>query len=406
MPELLAPAGNFEKLKAALLYGADAVYFAGDKFGMRAAAGNFSTEELAEAVRYCHKRGKKAYITVNTFPHEDEYAELEKYLVSIKSVSPDAIIAGDDGVIELTKEIAPEIPIHLSTQTSTVSSAVCRAKFKSGIKRIVLARELTLEEIRMIRKNTPPELELEVFIHGSMCVSYSGRCMLSEYFTGRDANEGLCTQPCRWHFNFAHIYEDDRQDDVLRVEQTGEGTFFFSSKDLCMIEHIPELIEAGIDCFKIEGRMKSAYYTAVTSNAYRMAIDAYSGGPEKYKYDPAWLKELESVSHREYDTGFFFERPGKDAKLTKTPGYVREKSYLAVVKKGAPAGELALIEQRNKLSLGDTAEIISPGQVGRVFEVNELYDADMNPIKSIPHPKMEAYVRLPFDAKEGDIIRA
>ena len=406
MPELLAPAGNFEKLKSALLYGADAVYFAGESFGMRAAAGNFDENELIAAIKYCREHKKKAYLTINTFPREYEYPALEMYLQKVKTAAPDAVIAADDGVIELMKEIAPEIPIHLSTQTSTVSSAVCRARFRAGIKRIVLARELTLDEIKMIRKNTPSELELEVFIHGSMCISYSGRCMLSKYFTGRDANNGLCTQPCRWHFNFAHISEDARKDDVLRVEESENGTFFFSSKDLCMIEHIPELIDAGIDCFKIEGRMKSAYYTAVTSNTYRMAIDRYIKNPAGYKFDLAWQNELESVSHREYDTGFFFNRTDNDPKLTENFGYVKEKSYLAVVTKGAESGYPVAIEQRNKVAVGEKAELLTPGLIGRPFTVSQLYDEEMSPIDSIPHPRMKAFIILPYDAKTGDIIRA
>ena len=406
MPELLAPAGNFEKLKAAVLYGADAVYFAGTGFGMRAAADNFTIEELSEAVRYCRQKGKRAYVTVNTMPRENEYGALEKYLAQLGEIKPDALIIADPGVIGLARRYAPDAELHLSTQMSTVSSSSCNFWHKCGIKRIVLARELKLDEIKEIRKNVDEDLELEVFIHGSMCISYSGRCLLSEYFTGRNANNGKCTQPCRWNFSFADIVEEKRPDDVIGVEQSPGGTFFFSSKDLCMIEHVPELIEAGISSFKIEGRMKSAYYTAVTSNAYRMAIDKYLENKDAYAFDPAWLRELESVSHREYDTGFFFDSPREDAKTTHGTGYSREKAYLAVVESYDEKTGLAAIEQRNKLSVGDAAEIITPGSTGRPFVIDSLFSRDMEPIESAPHPKMKAYVKLPFKASPGDIIRA
>ncbi|MBQ4054257.1 MAG: U32 family peptidase, partial [Clostridia bacterium] len=249
MPELLSPAGNFEKLKAAVLYGADAVYFAGETFGMRAAADNFDTEQLAKAIKYCHDRGVRAFITVNVMPHEDEYPALKEYFKSLAPLSPDALIIADVGVIDLAKEYVPNAEIHISTQANTMSSAACRCWMKMGAKRIVLARELTFDEIRRIRDNIPPELELEAFIHGSMCVSYSGRCLLSQYYTGRSANDGRCTQPCRWEYRFAEIAEVKRPDDVLTVCETPSGSFTLSSKDMCMIEHIPELIKSGIDSF-------------------------------------------------------------------------------------------------------------------------------------------------------------
>ena len=405
MPELLSPAGNFEKLKAAVLYGADAVYFAGETFGMRAAADNFDTEQLAKAIKYCHDRGVRAFITVNVMPHEDEYPALKEYFKSLAPLSPDALIIADVGVIDLAKEYVPNAEIHISTQANTMSSAACRCWMKMGAKRIVLARELTFDEIRRIRDNIPPDLELEAFIHGSMCVSYSGRCLLSQYYTGRSANDGRCTQPCRWEYRFAEIAEVKRPDDVLTVCETPSGSFTLSSKDMCMIEHIPELIKSGIDSFKIEGRMKSAYYTAVTTNAYRMAIDSYLHDPEDYKFDPLWLRELESVSHREYDTGFFFGAPNSDPKTTYNPGYLREKAYIAVVTGYDPETGIADLEQRNKTSIGDTLELITPGKTGRRFVMNELWDEENNPIESAPHPKMKCRTRLPFEAKPGDIIR-
>lgn len=405
MPELLSPAGNFEKLKAAVLYGADAVYFAGENFGMRAAADNFDIETLGEGIKYCHDRGVRAFITVNVMPHEDEYPALKEYFKKLEPLHPDALIIADPGVIDLAKEIIPDAEIHISTQANTMSSAACKSWMSMGAKRIVLARELTFDEIRRIRENIPSELELEVFIHGSMCVSFSGRCLLSEYYTGRSANDGRCTQPCRWEYRFAEIAEVKRPDDVLTVCETPTGSFTLSSKDMCMIEHIPELIKSGVDSFKIEGRMKSAYYTAVTTNAYRMAIDAYLRNPEEYKYDPLWLRELESVSHREYDTGFFFGAPNSDPKTTHNPGYLREKAYIAVVTGYDPETGIANLEQRNKVSVGDTLELITPGKTGRQFVLSDLWNENGEPIESAPHPKMKCSTRLPFEARVGDIIR-
>ena len=281
MVELLSPAGNFEKMKSALNYGADAVYLAGNVFGMRSAADNFTNDELYEAVEYAHNLGKKVYLTVNTMPHEHEYSVLREYLTALKDCKIDAMIVADLGVMATIQEILPEMEIHVSTQASIVSVAAAKAYIALGAKRLVLARELTLGEIKKIRAGIPDEIELEAFVHGSMCVSYSGRCMLSHHITGRDANRGACAQPCRWNFT---LVEEKRPDMPLPIEQNEHGTFIMSSKDMCTIEHIPELIEAGIKSFKIEGRMKSAYYTAVVSNAYRMAIDAYYRDKENYKF--------------------------------------------------------------------------------------------------------------------------
>ena len=405
MPELLSPAGNFEKLKSAVLYGADAVYFAGEAFGMRAAADNFDIDELGQAIQYCHDHNVRAFITVNVMPHEDQYQELREYFTKLAPFAPDALIIADVGVIELAKELIPNAEIHISTQASTMSSAACKAWMKLGAKRVVLAREVTLDEIRKIKASIPDELELEVFIHGSMCVSYSGRCLLSEYYTGRSANDGKCTQPCRWEYRFAEIAEVKRPDDILTVCETPSGSFTLSSKDMCMIEHIPELIEAGITSFKIEGRMKSAYYTAVTTNAYRMAIDSYMSDPENYHFDPLWLRELESVSHREYDTGFFYGAPNTDPKTAHNPGYLREKAYIAVVTGYDSETGIAYLEQRNKMCVGDTLELITPGKTGRQFELSELWNENNETIESAPHPKMKCSTRLPFEAKPGDIIR-
>ncbi len=406
MKEILSPAGNPEKLRAAILYGANAVYLAGQTFGMRAAADNFSPDELRDAVAYAHARNVRVYVTVNTMPRTAEYPRLAAYLDELADAGADAVIVSDMGVLSLVRERHPELEIHISTQASAVSAASCRAYAALGARRVVLARELTLDEIAAIRRETPPELELEAFIHGSMCISYSGRCLLSNHFTGRDANRGMCAQPCRWNFNEVRVAEEKRPDDVLTLEQYPEGTFVMSSKDMCMIEHIPELMASGIDSFKIEGRMKSAYYAAVTTNAYRIAIDRYERDPENYRFDPALLRELESVSHREYATGFYFDDPAKEAQVVSQGGYLREKAYLATaLSYDASTGE-ALFIQRNKLTRGETVELITPGAVGKPFTAADLFDENGAPIESAPHPGMHFRLAVPFPVSPGDILRS
>ena len=418
-PELLSPAGNFEKLRAALLYGADAVYLAGQSFGMRSAADNFTVEELYEAVKYTHERGKKVYLTLNTMPHGDEYQPLREFLGEIKDAEIDAFIVADLGVMATLKSIIPDAEIHISTQASIVSPEAALAYVALGAKRLVLARELNIEEIKAIRAAIPADIELEAFVHGSMCVSYSGRCLLSNMMTERDANRGRCTQPCRWNYI---IYEEKRPDLPIPIEQTELGTFIMSSKDMCTVEHVPELIRAGINSFKIEGRMKSAYYTAVVTNAYRMAIDAYLSDPEGYEFDPAWYRELESVSHREYCTGYYFDKPIENAQLSTMTGYIRDKAYFATateqdvpceleklaasgVELENEGGRLYRFIQRNKVKLGDRAELISPGKIGNPLTVNEIYLPDGSPVESAPHPSMIFWCRVPFEVFEGDIMR-
>lgn len=406
MPELLSPAGNREKLEAAIRYGADAVYLAGECFGMRAFADNFTIEGLKEAVAFAHERGVKVYLTVNTMPREAEYPLLHAYFEALKEVLPDALIIADVGVLALAKEILPEVELHLSTQANATSAAACRAWHQMGVKRIVLARELTLEEIKEIRKNTPDSLELEAFIHGSMCVSYSGRCLLSGFFTGRDANRGACAQPCRWSYHVKNVTvtEEKRPDLPITVEECEGESFVFSSKDTCMIRHIPELMESGIDSFKIEGRMKSAYYTAVVTNTYRMAMDAYRAG--NYCFDERWQRELESVSHREYATGYYFTDSKEDANLTTVDGYIKEKAYLATVVGYDPKSGEAEFVQKNKFFANDTLELLTPGKTGIPFVAGALFDAAHSPIESTPHPYMHFYMKMPFPVKIGDIIRS
>ncbi len=421
--ELLSPAGNFEKLRAAVLYGADAVYLAAKRFGMRAASDNFTKEELTDAVAYCHARGVKLYVTVNVMPHTEEYSGeggLDALLLYLAGIGVDAVIVSDIGVVTRIREIAPSLEIHISTQASAVSAQACLAWHRLGAKRIVLARELSLSDIRTIRKNLPDEVELETFIHGAMCIAYSGRCLLSNYFTGRDANHGACAQSCRWCYAEAgqspstelELSESNRPDipvALTAVEERGE-TFFMSSRDMCMIDHIPELEESGISSYKIEGRVKSAYYTAVVTNAYRMALDRYRADPAHYAMDPLWYRELCSVSHREYDTGFFYGSPAENANVVTSLGYIREKAYLATATADATEPDTDGLYhvpfiQRNKVVTGETVEVISPGKCGAACVASDMRDADGNSIASAPHPGMPFTLSLPFPVKEGDILR-
>ena len=404
-PELLAPAGNFEKLKAAVLYGADAVYLAGNAFGMRAAADNFTNEEIVEAAAYAHERGVKVYVTVNTMPRTNEYEALEEYIGFLATSGVDALIVSDLGVLSLVKRIAPDMEIHVSTQASSVSTYDVLAWRDLGAKRVVLARELTMKEVAEICKNIPNDTDIECFIHGAMCVSYSGRCLLSNFYTGRDSNRGACAQPCRWNYRTLEVFEEKRPDQPLSLYEDKDGTFIMSSRDMCMIEHVPELIEAGITSFKIEGRMKSAYYTAVVTNAYRMAIDAYFADPENYKFNPEWLDELCSVSHRDYATGYWFDLPSESAQVCENMGYIREKAYIATAVAYDAASGYATFYQRNKVSRGEKVELISPGKIGRGFVAEEILDENGEAIESAPHPAMLFKVRVPFEVKKGDILR-
>ena len=404
-PEILSPAGNFEKMRAAILYGADAVYLAGSRFGMRAAADNFTVDELREAVAYAHERGVKVYLTLNTMPREDEYPALREYLTELSDIDIDAMIIADVGVLFLVKELLPKMEIHISTQANAVSAAACLAWYHLGAKRVVLARELTLEEIKAIRAAIPDDLELECFIHGSMCISYSGRCLLSNHVIGRDANRGMCAQPCRWNYTFrAEIAEEKRPDTVITLEEMGGETFMMASRDTCTIEHVPELIEAGINSFKIEGRMKSAYYTAVVTNTYRMAFDSYFSG--NYEYNPEWYRELESVSHRDYATGYYYSDSHTDANLASNNGYIKDKAYLAVVEAYDEKTGEATLTQRNKMCVGDEIELVTPGAVGRALIVTPLLNENREPIEATSHPYMKFYMQMPFAVKAGDIIRA
>ena len=407
-PEILAPCGNFEKLRFAVLYGADAVYLAGEQFGMRTASDNFTREELKSAIDFAHERGVKVYVTVNILPHPAEAKRLPEYLEFLETVKPDALIISDLGVFSMAKRYAPSIELHVSTQASTVNAEACKTWYSLGAKRIVLARELSLEEIKSIRADIPEDLELEAFVHGAMCVSYSGRCLLSNFFTCRDANRGNCAQPCRWEYNVheikAQISEVKRPEDVIEVIQDKNGTYLFSSKDMCMIEHIRELCEAGIDSLKIEGRVKSAYYTAVTTNAYKSEVNAYFENPSQYRMNPYSLEILESVSHRRYGTGYYFDEPIENAQIAEEGGYIREKAFLATVEEYDAEACRCTLLQRNKTSEGERVRVISPFLEAREMVLEDMRDEKGEPIPSSPHPKMLYSVKAPFEMKVGDIL--
>ena len=398
IPELLSPAGDPEKMRFGIAYGADAVYMAGQRFGMRAAAANFDDEALRRCIAEAHAHGVKCYITVNIMPSCRDLPALPAYLELLQDAGADAMIVADVGVIRMAQKYAPKVPLHISTQTSILNPEAANFWADMGAERVVLARELSLDEIAEIRAKTPKSLEIEAFVHGAMCISYSGRCLISQYMTGRDANPGACAQPCRWNYS---LMEEKRPGEFFPVEEDSRGTYLYNSKDMCMIEHIPDLLEAGIDSFKIEGRMKSAYYTACVTNAYKLALrDAQSGNP----FNPACMDELNGVSHREYCTGFWYTSPHEQANIVGKNEYLCEKAFLATVTEYDPVTGLAKCFQRNKMFGNSDVQLLSPGKLGRTVHVSGLYDIEMNPIDSTPHPCMEFYMKVD-SALPGDIIR-
>ena len=393
-PELLAPAGDREKLEMALHYGADAVYLAGKQYGLRAFAGNFDPEGLREAVRMSHAQGAAVHVTVNVLPHEAELPKLPAYLEQLADAHCDGLIVADLGVMALAKRYAPDVPLHVSTQFGVINSETARVLYDIGAKRVVLAREMRLDEIAEIRAHTPPELELEAFVHGAMCVSFSGRCLLSNYMTGRDGNGGVCAQPCRWKY---HLLEEKRPGQLFEITEDERGTHIMNSRDMCMIEHIPELIAAGISSFKIEGRMKSAYYAAVSTNAYRHAIDdALEGKP----FDPDWLAECYKMSHREYSTGFYFGEPGQ---YYQDNMYSSDADVVAVVERWD--GTEAFLTERNKFFRGDTLELLNREGKPIRFAAEDLRDGEGTPIDCANHPMMPLRMRLPAPAERLSILR-
>lgn len=401
-PELLVPASSLEVLKIAVIFGADAVYIGGEAFGLRAKAKNFSMEEIKEGIAFAHAHDVKVYITANILAHNDDLEGARAYFEELREIKPDALIISDPGMFMLAKEVCPEIERHVSTQANNTNYATYLFWQQLGAKRVVSARELSLAEIQEIRAHIPDDLEIETFIHGAMCISYSGRCLLSNYFTGRDANQGACTHPCRWKYA---VVEESRPGEYLPVYENERGTYIFNSKDLCMIDHIPELMESGIDSFKIEGRMKTALYVATVARTYRKAIDDYKVSPELYREHLPWyLDQISNCTYRQFTTGFFFGKPSEEAQIYDSNTYVKEYTYLGIVGEQNAQG-FYRIEQRNKFSVGEEIEVMKPNGDNITVTVKEIQDEEGNHMESAPHPKQVLYIDLGYPLEKFDILR-
>ena len=400
--ELLVPAGSLEVFRVAVLYGADAVYIGGEAFGLRAKAKNFSFEDMKEAVKFAHERGVRVYVTANILAHNDDLDEVEAYFKELEEVGVDALIISDPGVFMIAKRVLPNMELHVSTQANNTNYGTYNFWHDLGAKRVVAARELSLKELKRIRAEIPEDMEIEAFVHGAMCISYSGRCLLSNFLTGRDANQGACTHPCRWKYS---LMEETRPGEYFPVEETERGTFIFNSKDLCMIEHIPELVDAGIDSFKIEGRMKTALYVATVARTYRKALDDYAKGREVYEANLPWYREeIAKCTYREYTTGFFFGKPGADAQIYDSNTYVKNYTYLGLIGEDVRDG-LYPFEQRNKFSVGDVIEIMKPNGENVEVTVRRLVDEDGNDVESAPHPKQKLWIDVDAQVEPWDILR-
>lgn len=403
-PELLAPAGNFEKLKYALHYGADAVYCAGKRFGLRAKADNFTMDELEKAVNYVHEQGKHIYVTLNMIPHNNDLEGLPEYVSTLKKIGVDAVLVADPGVFAIVRETEPNLKVSISTQANNTNWKSAEFWYKQGARRIVLARELGLEEMKTIVQKTPEDMEIETFVHGAMCISYSGRCLLSHYMTGRNSNQGDCAHPCRWKY---HLIEETRPDEDFRIEEDETGSFIFNSKDLCLINHIPELMDAGIDSLKIEGRMKSLYYVATVVQAYRQVIDYFYDNPNEKVVDPKYFEELRKVSHRNYTTGFYEHKTTEKDQNYGTSSYTRLYDFAGIVKSYDDETGIALIQQRNKISCGEEIEVIVARSKEGYYtqKVCILQDEKGNALESTPHPKMLYTMKMDHPVKPMDILR-
>ncbi len=399
--ELLAPAGDLERLKIAIMYGADAVYLGGQIFGLRAAAKNFTLEDLKEGVDYAHERGVKVYITANIIPHNEDFQGLSEYLKAIYQIGIDAVIVSDPGTFTIVKETVPNMEIHISTQANNTNYRTVKFWGDLGASRVVLARELNFEEIKEISNKIPEDLELEAFVHGAMCMSYSGRCLLSNYMVNRDANRGECAQPCRWKYN---LVEEKRPGEYIQVIEDEKGTYFMNSKDLCMIEYIPQIIDSGISSLKIEGRMKTTYYVAMAVKAYRAAIDSYYENPSNWKFNPKWMNELKKASHRDFTSGFYLDKPSDDDHHYDNKSYVRDYSFIGLVKDYDPSTKIATVEQRNRFFLGDEIEVTGPKEEINMT-VSEMWNEDMNPIEVAPHPQQIIKIRMERPVEENYILR-
>lgn len=400
-PELLIPASSLEVLKVAVMFGADAVYIGGEAFGLRAKAKNFSLDEMREGIAFAHEHDVKVYVTANILAHNYDLAGVRTYFEELKEIKPDGLIIADPAIFEIAGEVCPEIDRHISTQANNTNYGTYKFWHKLGATRVVTARELSLEEIKEIRANIPDELEIETFVHGAMCISYSGRCLLSNFMVGRDANQGACTHPCRWKYS---IVEETRPGEVMPVFENERGTYIFNSKDLCMIEHIPEIIEAGIDSLKIEGRMKTALYVATVARTYRKAIDDYQKDPELYKQNMPWyLDQISNCTYRQFTTGFFFGKPNEEAQIYDNNTYVKEYTYLGII--GEEKDGTYRIEQRNKFSVGEKIEVMKPNGENIEVTVKRILTEDGVEQESAPHPKQVLYVDLGIQVDEFDILR-
>lgn len=401
-PEVLAPASSLEVLKTAVYYGADAVYIGGEMYGLRAKAKNFSKEDMAEGIRFAHEHGKKVYVTANITAHDRDLEGVQKYFEELKEIGPDALIISDPGVFQIATEICPEIDIHISTQANNVNYRTFRFWHKLGATRVVTARELSIKEIADIDAHIPEDLEIETFVHGAMCISYSGRCLLSNYFTGRDANLGACTHPCRWKYA---VMEESRPGEYLPVYENERGTFIFNSKDLCMLEHISDLLDAGIDSFKIEGRMKTALYVATVARTYRKAIDDCLESEEKYRANMDWYhREISRCTYRQFTTGFYYGKPNEESQIYDSNTYQSDAVYLGTVYETDRKGR-ARIEQRNKFCVGDVIEIMKPDGRNVACQVLQIQDDQGEKMESAPHPKQELWLTLSETAETGDLLR-
>ncbi len=400
-PELLVPAGSLEVLKIAVVFGADAVYIGGEAFGLRAKARNFSREDMEEGIAFAHARDVKVYVTANILAHNEDLTGVREYFLELKEIGPDALIISDPGVFQAAREICPEIEIHISTQANNTNYGTYLFWHSLGARRVVSARELSLKEIRDIREQIPEELEIETFIHGAMCISYSGRCLLSNYLTGRDANQGECTHPCRWKYA---LMEEQRPGEYMPVFENERGTFIFNSKDLCMIEHVPELIEAGIDSFKIEGRMKTALYVATVARTYRRAIDDFMKSRELYEKNmPCYKSQISNCTYRQFTTGFFFGKPSEEAQIYDNNTYLKEYTYLGIVEDFKEG--LCQIRQRNKFSVGEMIEVMKPDGENESVTVLKILDEEGKELESAPHPKQKLFLDLGTTLSQYDILR-
>lgn len=400
--ELLAPAGDINKLKTAVEYGADAVYLGGESFGLRKASKNFSMEDIKWATDYLHERGKKIHVTLNIIPHNYDMEGVEDYIKDLYEIGVDALIVADPGMFMKVKEVAPDFPIHISTQGSVTNVETVKFWQKLGTERVVMARELSLKEVADIIKEVGDSIEVETFAHGAMCMSYSGRCLLSNYMTGRDANMGDCAQPCRYKY---HLVEEKRPGEYFPIEEHDEGTFIMNSKDLCMIEHIDEMIEAGIASLKIEGRVKSEYYLATVIRSYRMAIDAYYKDPENYKYDPSLLEEIKKVSHRDFTTGFFFGQANENSQVYKDNSYIRGYDFVGIVLDYDEETKIATIEQRNRVFVGEEIEIFGPGVKHFDYKIEKMLDDKDREIDVANKAKQIFKIKIDQPIKKGFILR-